>query len=587
MSASLGKTSSEITDLIEDNVFLQGLATRYRNTNPISFETWDSLDLSYQFRKTEQSPEHSTTIRWNDNIGIAAQNVFSEVETITNLSFTEVSENADIDFWLYFDNDNTLGYSYGIDGAGIFINVSNVENASIPSGGMDHLTIAHEIMHNLGMTHPFDGYINFPGVNSTYDLGELNGNQNIFTVTSYNETGTRTANSLKINPETNEQLNEFGLSNIGVIDQLFLQTLYGANEQTNSSDTTYLFDFDDRTQNWKTIWDASGNDTITFDGEQSYSVHIDLRAPTFDLSIPDETFSGICTVTSDNTWGGFVIGYDVSIENASSGLGDDNLSGNNLDNLLQSTGGDNIFRPNLGDDLIKSGNGHDIIYLESNEIWNNQFVALHTITNNTSTYETINLMGFNKFSDHIFSGEGQDKIYLTATDDAFFLDDHYSSSHPSIYQESYDLGLTFGVLPRLISCEEIYGLGGSDILDFTSPKINTPELLLDGGDGDDTLWSGAQDDILIGGFGDDTLNAGPGNDVISGGPGTDLFKFSGFFGNDTITDWETGIDKLNFYNILNSEITYAGNIILYGSENSIVFSNLTEEEVLSISIDFI
>ena len=106
MSASLGKTDTETTNLIEDNVFLRGLATRYFLNTPISFETWDDLELTYQFRKTEPSPEHSNTIRWNENIGAAAQNVFSQIEAISNLRFTEVNENADIDFWLYFENEN-------------------------------------------------------------------------------------------------------------------------------------------------------------------------------------------------------------------------------------------------------------------------------------------------------------------------------------------------------------------------------------------------------------------------------------------------------------------------------------------------
>ena len=91
MNASLGKTETEITNLIEDNVFLRGLATRYFLNTPISFETWNDLELTYQFRKTEPSPEHSNTIRWNENIGAAAQNVFSQIEAISNLRFTAVS----------------------------------------------------------------------------------------------------------------------------------------------------------------------------------------------------------------------------------------------------------------------------------------------------------------------------------------------------------------------------------------------------------------------------------------------------------------------------------------------------------------
>ena len=587
MSANLTSTTFETSSVIDSNIFFSGLATRYRIAIPISFETWDNLNLTYQFRETEKSPEHSTAIRWNENIGTAAENVFSQIANITNLTFTKVTENADIDFWLYSETDNILGYSYGIDGAGIFLNSHNIERSEIPLGGADHLTIAHEIMHNLGMTHPFDGYANFPGVTSAYDLGELNSSQNIFTVTSYNDTGTKSANSLDINPGNFEQRLEFGMSNLGVIDQAFLQTLYGTNQNTNSENTEFQFNFDDRSQNWETIWDAAGVDTITFTGEQDYSVNIDLRAPTLNLTDPEKTLSGICTVTDQNTWGGFVIGHGVHIENAKSGGGNDTIIGNDLNNVLTSLGGDNIFNPNLGNDLIKSGNGNDVIYLESEELWDNKFVAVHSITNKTSTYESINLQGYNKFTDHIFLGDGNDKIYLTESDDALFLDDQYSTSNSSAYQESYNLGLDFGVLTRVANCEEVYGLAGSDLLDFTSPKITAAKLLLNGGEGNDILWSGAKNDILLGEQGDDELNGGPGDDKISGGDGLDHFKFAGIFGNDEITDWELGLDRISLYNVNNNEITFNQNVLLYGENNSIVFTGLTTEEVLSISIEFV
>ena len=97
MNANLTTTTVEISDIIDNNIFLSGLATRYRIATPISFETWDNLNLTYQFRETEKSPEHSTAIRWNENIGTAAENVFSQIANITNLTFTKVTKNADID----------------------------------------------------------------------------------------------------------------------------------------------------------------------------------------------------------------------------------------------------------------------------------------------------------------------------------------------------------------------------------------------------------------------------------------------------------------------------------------------------------
>ena len=124
-------------------------------------------------------------------------------------------------------------------------------------------------------------------------------------------------------------------------------------------------------------------------------------------------------------------------------------------------------------------------------------------------------------------------------------------------------------------------------MDFTSSRITASKLYLDGGAGNDTLWSGIKNDILVGGLGDDILNAGPGNDQVTGGVGEDHFKFSGLFGNDEIVDWEIGVDKISLYNIANNEITFNQNVLLYGENNSITFTDLSSEEVLSISIEFI
>ena len=97
----------------------------------------------------------------------------------------------------------------------------------------------------------------------------------------------------------------------------------------------------------------------------------------------------------------------------------------------------------------------------------------------------------------------------------------------------------------------------------------------------------SENDVLIGGQGNDELNGGPGDDEITGGAGIDHFKFAGTFGNDQISDWEINLDKISLYNITQNEITFNQNVLLYGEKNSITFADLSSEEVLSISIEFI
>jgi VCBS repeat-containing protein len=68
--------------------------------------------------------------------------------------------------------------------------------------------------------------------------------------------------------------------------------------------------------------------------------------------------------------------------------------------------------------------------------------------------------------------------------------------------------------------------------------------VLRGLDGHDWLDGGNGSDVLFGGTGDDVLIGGAGNDVLHGGAGADLFVFSRGGGNDTISGFEVGVDRL-------------------------------------------
>ena len=69
---------------------------------------------------------------------------------------------------------------------------------------------------------------------------------------------------------------------------------------------------------------------------------------------------------------------------------------------------------------------------------------------------------------------------------------------------------------------------------------------LTGGSGDDTIFGMGKSDILIGGAGNDRLIDGRGRDVLTGGTGADIFEFIADGQRDKITDFEIGIDRLDF-----------------------------------------
>ena len=94
--------------------------------------------------------------------------------------------------------------------------------------------------------------------------------------------------------------------------------------------------------------------------------------------------------------------------------------------------------------------------------------------------------------------------------------------------------------------DEIFGGAGND----TIAGLEGSDVL--GGEaGNDFLKGGAGADRLLGGAGRDRLLGGPGNDTLSGGKGRDRYIFSGAFGKDTITDFDSGArpDKIDLSRI--------------------------------------
>jgi len=67
-----------------------------------------------------------------------------------------------------------------------------------------------------------------------------------------------------------------------------------------------------------------------------------------------------------------------------------------------------------------------------------------------------------------------------------------------------------------------------------------------GGSGDDTIFGKGKNDVLNGGAGDDRLIDGRGRDTLTGGSGADVFEFIKDGRRDKITDFEIGIDRLDF-----------------------------------------
>lgn len=84
-----------------------------------------------------------------------------------------------------------------------------------------------------------------------------------------------------------------------------------------------------------------------------------------------------------------------------------------------------------------------------------------------------------------------------------------------------------------------------------------------GEDGNDTLVAGGGDDLLNGGLGQDSITGAAGfqwiigdggDDRLSGGADFDLFEFDDGWGNDVITDYQPGLDRLRFADVTGLDV---------------------------------
>ena len=119
---------------------------------------------------------------------------------------------------------------------------------------------------------------------------------------------------------------------------------------------------------------------------------------------------------------------------------------------------------------------------------------------------------------------------------------------------------------RFDGVREFNAGGGNDLIDLTNSANPYPhDVIVNGGTGNDTIWSGPGDDELIGGADSDSIWGGSGGDLIDGGD-----RYSG--GSD---------DKLDsLYGGAGEDTIYGsnGDTIAGGTENDVINVSVTSED---------
>nr|WP_321444174.1 M10 family metallopeptidase C-terminal domain-containing protein [uncultured Cohaesibacter sp.] len=297
----------------------------------------------------------------------AVRSLYNDIESFTNLTFTEVTESstthAELRFAMTTNNTPTaVGYfPYGSDEAGDswYNNDGSYDDPRLGTFAYNE-GFMHEIGHTLGLRHGHD-------TGNPYGALPTNVDSNEFSVMTYRD---------HVGDSIDYSENEFGgnAQSYMMYDIAALQYMYGADYSASgnvwSGDTVYTFDPSSGQMSingagqgtpvanriFRTIWDGNGVDTYDL---SNYTTELNINLNPGEWS----TFSQAQLADLDggsrsdnlargNVANALLSGGDLRslIENANGGSGNDTIIGNQ---------GSNELRGNGGNDNLQGGDGRD------------------------------------------------------------------------------------------------------------------------------------------------------------------------------------------------------------------------------------
>jgi Ca2+-binding RTX toxin-like protein len=334
--------------------------------------------------------------------------------------------------------------------------------------------------------------------------------------------------------------------------------------------------------------------------------------------------AGTDTVTYDDSWGAVVVNLAlgtgsgaeaandsyVSVENVVGSLFGDTLTGDANVNRLTGLDGNDVLNGGAGNDYLVGGLGADTLIGGAGD----QDVADY---DDASSGVIVNLVtggtGGEAAGD---TYSGVEYVYGSQFDDQITGDGAVNRLIGNGGNDVLDGGAGNDILIGGAGADKLIGgAGDQDAASYQDAAVGVIVNLALGGSGGEAagdtysgveyvygsafndaiigdaainrLVGGAGNDALDGAGGNDYLLGELGNDLLTGGAGADVYIFGSGFGNDTITDFWTGVGRtdrtwfqgvgLNSYAdvLANAVDTAAGVVITAGAQGTLTLSGVT------------
>lgn len=291
-----------------------------------------TVTITYRYSNTE----NTSTGSFNEEQRALTENVLAQYEDAANVRFVEVGENEEANL-VFQTEKGDLSYAGRVDGfpsnvhddatqdhINIYITDSYFNNDSSQYGNPSR-TVAHEVGHSLGLSHP----AGISGDNPDFNRDG--------TLMSYN-------NGNVVGSQNGQPMGPQGL------DIKALHNLYGPSLQhkgnniyeVNGNKAIYTIAEVNGDNNFEN-YGSGGTDTLYFNTNKDATV--DLQEGTRHVSHAGQSYIWVAG----------------DIENAKTLAGNDTVAGNELHNRLMSGEGDDQLLGLGGNDTLDAGGGNDTL----------------------------------------------------------------------------------------------------------------------------------------------------------------------------------------------------------------------------------